>query len=94
MKMRKYVEKGLLCGVLALLATAGSGVWADEDMGEKIANKADDVKKDARIGKRRAARETRDAAGKGSMAKDIGDGVENTKDEVATGAKKMKRKMD
>ncbi|RYZ80531.1 MAG: hypothetical protein EOP04_25710 [Proteobacteria bacterium] len=86
----------------AMAATAGFSVHAEETTGEKIENKASEVKKDAKVAGRNAKKKVRNAtctderkaAGKCGMKKDLQDSAANAGDEISHGAESLKKKVD
>jgi uncharacterized membrane protein YtjA (UPF0391 family) len=80
----------LLMGGAASLPTA----LADENVGDKIENKYDEVKKDSKKAARKAKRKTRNATGQGSVVEDTKDAAKDTGGEISHGAEKLKNKVD
>lgn len=67
---------------------------AEETTGEKIENKAGDIKTDAKKTGRKVRREARKATGQDSVIKDAKDKVHDASDDVSNAAKKAKNKVD
>jgi hypothetical protein len=89
----------VLLGLIVLGAVVGSQwmtstVFANETIVEKAENKVDDVKRKADHDVRKAKREARKAAGTDNLGKDIKDKAQDFDEDVNTGAKKLKRKVD
>ena len=91
-----------LLTLAAMAATAGFTARAEETTGEKIENKAGEMKKDAKIHARNTKKKIRNAtctderraAGKCGVGHDLKDSAENAKDEIEHGAESLKKKVD
>ncbi len=94
--IRKFMSVSLLMSAAAFAWTTFSANFAtaDETVGEKVENAADDVSKDAKKGHRNLKRASRNARGKGSVVEDAKDGVNNAGDDVSHEVKKAKNKID
>lgn len=88
---RKSIAALVTLGTLSLGAVQS---YAEETWGEKIENQADEAKKDTKKGVRKAKKGVRNATGNEDRGKDAKESLENAGDDVGTGAKKLKRKVD
>lgn len=92
-KVSAWVVLGLFAGLGAQGMSANS-VHADENMGEKVENKADEMTKDTKSTVRKGKRKARNATGHGSTTEDVKDASKDAGDEISHGAKKVKNKVD
>ena len=85
-----------LASVLAMFSAFAmhSVARADENVGEKIENKVDEVKTDANKSHRKAKRNYRKKTGQDSIAKDARDAASDTGDAISHETKKAKNKVD
>lgn len=95
---RKTIQKIASIALVALVTLiAGSRVLintsahADDSLGTKLQNDAADAKKDVKKSGRKFKKTVRNKTGHGSVKKDIGDKVDDVKDNVSTEAGKIKR---
>jgi hypothetical protein len=94
--MKKYPYVSALAALTALCLSSAvlSIAHADESVGEKVENKAGDMKTDAKKEHRAAKRHARKAHGTDNVAKDAKDKMNDAGDGVSNEAEKTKRKAD
>jgi peptidoglycan hydrolase CwlO-like protein len=91
--MKKTILSVLVCAAMSL--TYGlNAVHAEETTGEKIEDKASEVKKDTKKSGRKFKKSVRDATGNHSATDDAKDSLNNAGDDISHGAKKIKNKVD
>lgn len=78
----------------AISFTTSLPLLAKETTGEKMQNAAEDAGNDMKQEGRKARKKMRDHSGHGDAGKDTKDALRNAGDEIETGARKAKRKVD
>ena len=93
--MTKFKTLAVLGSLLATISlTHLVKAHADESVGDKISNTADDASKGMKKSGRKMKRKSRKAHGTDNVGKDAKDAVNDAGDDVSTGAKKLKRKAN
>jgi len=103
--MRLFEKLSLIVSIFVFVSfTFGLSLvsHAEETFGEKIVDKVDEVKKDAKISGRNAKRKARNVtcsdadrkAGKCGVGADLRDSAKNANDEITHQGKKLKNKVD